>query len=335
MLDIVFRSVGRGVEQTDEVITPWPRPIGRVHTGLDGCYVSGEVGGEVDTGLVHTEPGARPPADEAVIHHDLALLPASAHADPQSSGEVLEDVAIEAAVELLLGHGQDVIEDVLPGLGVESALEAGAVVAPHHHLGVLVLAVSGSGSRLIHHLLHDVVQAEVVCEVPDVLVRLQQLLWRLERALLLDRRWAGRGGLDWSVLRCLLHHPLLGPGGGRQSLALVGLVPHDVVLDLPGLGLLLVGPIVRPLRWLLGRLLGSVLVLGDLDRLFALMVGVTGDVLDEGVDKRVLIQGLGTDHHVGLRVAILTSHRVCHLNKENENDKTKRRTIKEVKFTFC
>lgn len=334
MLDIVFRGVGRGVEQTDEVVTPGPRPISRVHTGLDGCNVCGKVGGEVDTGLVNTEPGARPPADEAVIHHDLALLPASAHADTQSPGEVLEDVAIEAAVELLLSHGQDVIEDILPGLGVEGALEAGAVVAPHHHLGVLVLGVGGGGSRLVNHLLHDVVQAEVVGEVPDVLVRLQQLLGRLERALLLDRRWAGRGGLDWSVLH-LLHHPLLRPGSGRQSLALVGLVPHDVVLDLPGLGLLLVGPIVRPLCWLLGRLLRSVLVLGDLDRLLALVVGVTGDVLYEGVDKRVLIQGLGTYHHVGLRVAIFTSHRVGHLNKENENDKTKRRTIKEVKFTFC
>ena len=83
----------------------------------------------------------------------------------------------------------------------------------------------------------------------------------------------------------LLDHSLLGRGGGHQSL--VGLVPHDVVLDLPGLGLL-VGAIVRPLGRLLGRLLGAVLVLGDLDRLLALVVGVTGDVLDEGVDERVL-----------------------------------------------
>ena len=85
---------------------------------------------------------------------------------------MLEDVAVEAAVELLLGHRQDVVEDVLPGLRVEGALEAGAVIAPHHHLRVLVVAFLGDcGSRLVHNLLHDVFQSQVVaCEVPDILI---------------------------------------------------------------------------------------------------------------------------------------------------------------------
>ena len=89
---------------------------------------------------------------------------------------------------------------------------------------------------------------------------------------------------------------------------------------------------VRP-RLLLRSLLGSVLVLGDLDRLLALVVGVTGDVLDEGVDERVLIKRLGADHHVCLCVAILTCHRVGHLNNENEMKTTI--TIKQANSPFA
>lgn len=54
-------------------------------------------------------------------------------------------------------------------------------------------------------------------------------------------------------------------------------------------------------------------MLRDLDGLLPLVVGVGGDVLDQGVDQRVLVQGLGADHHVGLGVPILTGHCVGHL----------------------
>ena len=49
-------------------------------------------------------------------------------------------------------------------------------------------------------------------------------------------------------------------------------------------------------------------MLRDLDGLLALVVGVGGDVLDQGVDQRVLVQRLGADHHVGLGISILTGH---------------------------
>ena len=64
----------------------------------------------------------------------------------------------------------------------------------------------------------------------------------------------------------------------------------------------------------LGGLLGPVLVLRDLDRLLPLVVGVVGDVLDKGVDERVLVQGLGADHHVGLAVAVLAGDGVGDLD---------------------
>ena len=41
-------------------------------------------------------------------------------------------------------------------------------------------------------------------------------------------------------------------------------------------------------------------MLGNLDGLFAFMVGVIGYVLNQCVDERVLIQRFRTDHHVGL-----------------------------------
>ena len=76
----------------------------------------------------------------------------------------------------------------------------------------------------------------------------------------------------------------------------------------------LLGTIISSLLWLLFCcFLCSILVLRDLDGLLALVVGVGGDVLDQGVDQRVLVQGLGADHHVGLRVPILTGHSVGHL----------------------
>ena len=79
-------------------------------------------------------------------------------------------------------------------------------------------------------------------------------------------------------------------------------------------------------------LLGAILVLGDLDGLLALVVGVTGYVLDESVDEGVLVQGLGADHHVGLGVAILTRHRVGHLEEDKINIVANKNVLS---ITFC
>ena len=49
---------------------------------------------------------------------------------------------------------------------------------------------------------------------------------------------------------------------------------------------------IRFLLWLLLLLFSSILVLGDLDSFLPLVVRVVGDVLDQGVDQGVLVQGL-------------------------------------------
>ena len=54
-------------------------------------------------------------------------------------------------------------------------------------------------------------------------------------------------------------------------------------------------------------------MLRDLDRFLPLVVWIVGDVLDQSVDQRVLVQSLGADHHVGLAVTILTGHCISDL----------------------
>jgi len=59
------------------------------------------------------------PADKPVGDGDLAILALPADPHLEAPGEVLEDVAVEGGVQLLLRHGQDVVQDVLPRLRVQ------------------------------------------------------------------------------------------------------------------------------------------------------------------------------------------------------------------------
>merc|ERR1740129_618538 len=96
---IVLGSVGGGTEQTDERITPGPGTVGPRHAWLDCSNVTGQSGGQLHPGLLNTVPGSRPPAHQAVAHHNLALLSAAGDAHLEAPGEMFQDVPVETAVK--------------------------------------------------------------------------------------------------------------------------------------------------------------------------------------------------------------------------------------------
>jgi hypothetical protein len=76
--------------------------------------------------MVHVDKNV--PADKPVGDCDLAVLALPADPHLEAPGEVLEDVAVEGGVQLLLRHGQDVVQDVLPRLRVQHC-ESGNTVS--------------------------------------------------------------------------------------------------------------------------------------------------------------------------------------------------------------
>lgn len=62
-----------------------------------------------------------------------------------------------------------------------------------------------------------------------------------------------------------------------------------------------------------GSFLGSILMLCDLYCFLSFVVWIVGNILDERIYQRVLIQSLGAYHHVSLTVSILTGNSVGHL----------------------
>ena len=57
---VVLCSVGRGTEETDERVAPWPGSVGTHHPGLHGRNMRGQLDGQVHTRVVHGVPGTRP-----------------------------------------------------------------------------------------------------------------------------------------------------------------------------------------------------------------------------------------------------------------------------------
>ena len=117
---IVFCCVGRATEQADERVASRPGSVRACDPRLDSGDMGGKGGGQFHTRPINAVPGACPSTNQPVGHHHFYLVGALArNSNAEAAGKVFEDVAVEAGVQLLLGHRQDVVEDVLPGLAVE------------------------------------------------------------------------------------------------------------------------------------------------------------------------------------------------------------------------
>ena len=321
---IVFSCVGRAAEEADKRVASWSSSIRSGNSRLDGGDVGREGGGQLDTWPIYTVPSSCSSANQAMGHNYFNLVGAFAgNCNTQASLEVLQDVAVEAGVQLLLGHWQDVVQDVLPGLRVQGAPEVGAVVALDHHLGLPIATFSCHRSSSTN-LGHNIVQAQTVREVilsdwlSHVGLRLENLLgWlcvllgslRHCCLLLLKTTPASLLLLLYNLAAKLtLHRPdLLLSWSQSRQLVLIRL--HSPLLLWHFLQSLLTSRPLLSSSWLLSthcccspsllcclgclaRFLRSILVLCDLDRFLPLVVRVVGDVLNQGVDQGVLVQGL-------------------------------------------
>ena len=117
---VVFGGVGRGTEKADQGVAPRSRPVRTSHSRLYSCNVSGQLDGQIYPRLVNRIPGTSASAYKTMGDGHFAVVAMStAHRHLQSSGEVFENVSVESGVQLLPGHRQNVVENVLPGLGVQ------------------------------------------------------------------------------------------------------------------------------------------------------------------------------------------------------------------------